>query len=460
MSAMAKTQWSRHTLTGEVLSERLVWLIRLRWLAVAGMLALTAIARWVLDVRVGAWEIFALAALVAGYNGLLLVWLRRLGRAAGLEPVEAGPVRHMVNAQIAMDLLVLVLVLHFAGGVTNPVAIFMVFHMAIAAILLPRRDAYLQAAWASVLYLGMAVGEMAVPALHRPMHGYPATEAVTPNGTGLHAAPLYVAGQCLMIVVALWLIAYFTSDISARLRRAYRHLARAADQLSDLEFAKSRFLRVAAHQLRGPLAAIYSVLQAVEADGGNLSEQQKRLLGRVQSRSKDMMELLNEMLTLSQVKESRPAEQQRSTVSLAGVLKAIVDLHATAAQEKGVALKLTVTDDAQVSAWDKALDDVFGNLVSNAVKYTPAGGLAEVVCRRQGPRAVVTVRDTGIGIPADSQRNLFSEFFRAGNAKKFAGGTGLGLSIVKEIVERLGGQITFSSVEGQGTTFTVELPAA
>ena len=101
------------------------------------------------------------------------------------------------------------------------------------------------------------------------------------------------------------------------------------------------------------------------------------------------------------------------------------------------------------------------NLLSNAIKYTPEGGGVRITMRQEGDTATIAVRDTGIGIPAGEQAQLFSRFFRSSNARASGvQGTGLGLAITRGIVEAHGGTIDFDSVEGSGTTFRVTLPHA
>ena len=102
---------------------------------------------------------------------------------------------------------------------------------------------------------------------------------------------------------------------------------------------------------------------------------------------------------------------------------------------------------------------MIGNLISNAVRYTPDGGSVNVNVTTRDGAVVLTVADTGIGIPDESIPNIFNNFYRASNARRMDGsGTGLGLSITKAIVEKHGGAITFTSIEGEGTVFTVTLP--
>jgi signal transduction histidine kinase len=134
---------------------------------------------------------------------------------------------------------------------------------------------------------------------------------------------------------------------------------------------------------------------------------------------------------------------------------------AAAAAAKGIRLQVTVEDET-LAIWGEpqALDRVVNNLLSNAVRYTPAGAI-DAALTVDGDWAQLIVRDTGIGIPLDAMAQLFQEFFRAKNARAVEErGTGLGLAIVKTLVERQHGTIEVESVEGQGTAFTVRLPLA
>jgi signal transduction histidine kinase len=140
----------------------------------------------------------------------------------------------------------------------------------------------------------------------------------------------------------------------------------------------------------------------------------------------------------------------------------VVELYRPQAEAKRLILDARLdAGEATVLADPARLRDVFTNLVSNAVKYTPEGGQVTVTSRADHASVVCEVADSGIGIPSEDQEHLFEEFFRAHNAREFAQeGTGLGLSIVREIVEGAGGTIRCASELGQGTCFTVILPLA
>jgi len=445
------------TLTAPVMGEQQRWLVRLRWLAAGGLLLLAVAGRWLFDLPVPVGWIGVLAAFVAAYNGLLWRWLRRHERAAPA-PEARGDLRIVTNVQISLDLLVLAVLLHLTGGVTNPLAVLMAFHVVIASILLPRRDAFCQATWASILYVGLAVGEALVPSLHRPLVGY-MLDAPEPTA-GIASRPLFVTGECGVLVATFFLIVFFTSAIADRFDTVYRQLTEANEELAKLEQTKSHFLHIAGHQIRTPLAALHSMMDAMLETGAGFTADQRRMLHRARHRAGGMLELINEMLTLSAVKENLQAAEARREADVSDVLDSIISLYADFARAAGVQLTSDTDCPARVVTWGSALQDVFGNMISNAVKYTPSGGRVDVACEQKGRRVIVTVADTGIGIPSTAQGELFAEFYRAPNARTVAEGTGLGLSIVKEIVDRLGGRVTLCSDESSGTIVQVELPRA
>jgi len=175
-----------------------------------------------------------------------------------------------------------------------------------------------------------------------------------------------------------------------------------------------------------------------------------------------MLTLVNELLTLATSQQALPTdhEEEVDLTDLAGRLERTFQPEAV---ERGLTFEVRAGDNLPVLRGNRTLvEQMLENLTSNAIKYTPAGGRVEVVLVREpGPVARIEVRDTGLGIPEADRPQLFTEFFRAANARAFEReGTGLGLAIVTEVVDRLGGRIEVSGAEGAGTTFVVELPAA
>jgi signal transduction histidine kinase len=221
------------------------------------------------------------------------------------------------------------------------------------------------------------------------------------------------------------------------------------------------FMMKVSHQLRSPLNAVYSMLKPMSDEYlGPLSTGQKNTLDRCLQRIKNLGELINDLLKLGE-KKSEVSAPVWYPVDLAAAMRQMKELFQTQARQKGIDFRVQVPDDLpKVRANEKLIDELFTNLISNAIKYTPASGRVEVsLSRDPNDRVLFEVADTGIGIAEDDLPRLCAEFFRTDNAKAFAEeGTGLGLAIVKEILDRLGGTIRVESRLGQGSRFSCWIP--
>jgi signal transduction histidine kinase len=238
--------------------------------------------------------------------------------------------------------------------------------------------------------------------------------------------------------------------------------AQAYRLLEDLDKSKSQFVRIVTHELRSPVQVVTSLLNVLERGYvGGLSEKQADLVVRARRRTQYLQTLIDDLLDLAAGKADVLASTERGLISLQRVLEEVQGRFEASAHEKGLTLCLECPQEA-LKVWGERheLDRMLNNLVGNAIKYTPEGGVCVRLEEAQGS-ACITIADSGIGIPQDALPQLFQEFFRASNAKALGEtGTGLGLSIVKDLVRRYGGEIDVHSVEGEGTTFTLTLPLA
>jgi len=228
------------------------------------------------------------------------------------------------------------------------------------------------------------------------------------------------------------------------------------------EINKTWFLQKAAHQLRSPFSAIYSLMKVLRKGYlGPVSEQQQDAILRCEKRLEILGTMVNDLLKLG-IKRQHQDRAAIQPVNGVKVLRALEELYASPASEKGVAVDFVIEESVpELMADETLLDELFGNLISNAIKYTPPGGKVRVsLAGEKEHRVRFEVSDTGIGIPEEDIPRLFTEFFRAENAKALAEeGTGLGLVIVKEILDFLGGSISVKSKVGEGTTLTCLLPS-
>jgi signal transduction histidine kinase len=236
-------------------------------------------------------------------------------------------------------------------------------------------------------------------------------------------------------------------------------LARAKEELERLDEAKSRLMLEVAHELRAPVAAVQSYVNLLLAE--YVPEQEiKPTLSRIQERLQEMLELTADLLELAQLKQARDRfSAGAAPQDAAHILTEVCDLFQEQAREKQQGFQVDIVDRPIIKARQDHLKQIWTNLISNAIKYTPDRGHIAVRLRVEGNHLLSTVEDSGMGIAEEDLEHLFQEFFRTDQAKDSGEiGTGLGLSIVKQIVEAYGGEITVSSNPGQGSRFTFTLP--
>lgn len=236
--------------------------------------------------------------------------------------------------------------------------------------------------------------------------------------------------------------------------------ARAYEAIETFVEERSRYMMRVTHNLRAPLAAMLSMLEVVRGGYlGELNDQQLEYLRRLDRRSRTMLSMINELMTLAE-NRSEKGEVTREPVDPVVIANRIRRTFQDEATEKRVDFKIVVPEDLPPIQGDAGmLEQMLENLVSNALKYTPSEGCVSVSFARAKQTLRIEVSDTGIGIPPADRSRLFDDFFRAENAKAVdADGTGLGLAIVKEIVDKHGGRIIVESEEGLGSIFVVHLP--
>jgi len=253
------------------------------------------------------------------------------------------------------------------------------------------------------------------------------------------------------------------SERKANEEKLDRLLARERGQnqeLRELDRLKDEFVALVSHELRTPLTSIRGYLELVlEREPENLTDEQRQFLSVVERNSDRLQRLVGDLLFVAQVDAGRLA-LELDHVDAAEVGAEAVEAARPASDRKGLELRLTGDRHAQLVGDSARLAQLVDNLVSNAIKFTPAGGHVEVAVRSSEGNIVIEVSDSGMGISAEEQQRLFQRFYRTAAATNQAiPGTGLGLAISKAIVDAHEGTIELESSEGNGTTFRVTIPA-
>jgi signal transduction histidine kinase len=444
------------------LISRVWWLIRLRWAFGVGVTAIGAFCAYESTIMVRGPLITGLGLGIIGYNCAFLAFGRWLVHRRPSIYAERAQLAACV--QIILDLVFLTMVLQGAGGIENPFFIFYVFHMVIATLLLPAREVFGLAGLAILLFAGMAFGEM---------NGW-WPHACLFDCQGLYRDPRVVLVTLTAFASALLIAVYLGTSIARQLRsrasevlRLRSELAARAEELErsntalrELDEAKTRHYRKISHELKAPLAAQKTLLNAalIELEAVATDAPLARIR-RAMARGDEMLALVKDLMVLAEMRalSGRPAlEWVDPMVSL----RSLLDDEELRAREKGLTWRVETSEKLpQVRSEPRALPMIAGNLISNAIKYTPTGGAVRVALKADNEHLVLEVADTGIGISSQDLDRVGREFFRTRQARDSgATGTGLGLTIVKSLVEGMAGDFRIESRLDEGTTITVRLP--
>ena len=430
----------------EEAAARIAWFVRLRWLAAAGVLVFVTVGHFLLHLQFEVWAFVFIGVLIALYNaGFLLVNHK-------LKPVGKWADR-FASTQVAIDVLVLTVLMHFGGGIENPFISYFLFHAIIAAILLPRRKAQLHILLASVCIAVLATAEFIGILPHHDVGGLLSGDLELYNNWKFVTVTVFAAITTLCVAV------FLATSIVQRLRERERQLSRANEALAEQDRIKSQYVMRVAHDLAGPAAMITSCLglvtQGFISPG---SDKAMDMVRRAESKSKYLGHLIKDLLSLSRIKAAR--EIPKTTIDLPNIINQVMQELQMQVTNKNLTIEQKLPVGLpMVYGNAEAVQEVFGNLLTNAVKYTLVGGRVEVSASDTGDEVVVRIHDNGVGIPDEALPHVFEEFYRADNVKAEAvEGTGLGLSIVKQILNTHDGRIWVESELGKGTTFSLTLP--
>ncbi|MEW5848628.1 MAG: ATP-binding protein [Myxococcota bacterium] len=243
---------------------------------------------------------------------------------------------------------------------------------------------------------------------------------------------------------------------TAQLRETGHQLEQSLAQLQTLTKQKDTFFENVSHELRTPLTLILAPLESILAGEMDAAQQREAMNAMLRS-GRRLHRLINQLLDLARADVGRLTVRLQN-VELSDLLRELVGQFQPAAQHAGLTLELNSPHDATVIGDGERLEEIFTNLLGNALKCTPQGGTIRVEVQRVEGRVKVTVADTGVGIPPEDLSRIFQRFARVERQSR-GEGTGIGLALTQELVRLHHGEISVRSEVGKGTTFTVDLPA-
>lgn len=436
-----------------------IWFCRLRWLVVAVLLGVAATGLVpalpaALGLRIQPLWPGTAAGLLAALNLAFVRWTKRAAEAGSRSGTS---IRTVLWAQIACDLVILTAVIHWIGP-DWPAAPFMyLFHIILACLVFSPGESLAVAGLAAALHglalWAVSLGWIAPSTLRLDATAPPAIPAPGQVWTGL--APM------LLVWGVIW---YLVSRLASALRRRELELAQTNRRLAASCEERARHMLETTHQLKAPFAAIHAMTQVLLGGyAGPLPTAAREVVEKIAHRCLALSRQIQEMLQLANLRSRAQSTPARQTLDLAAVVREVVNRVEPAARLRRIRLE-TRLQSAPVTAAPDHLTMLVDNLVVNAVTYSRDGGEVEITCApgtEPGAGARLTVRDQGIGIPADKLPHIFDDYYRTEEAVAHnRTSTGLGLAIVRQVARAEGATIEVESAPGRGTTFTVLFPAA
>jgi len=435
------------------LFKRARWLVKIRWIACFLVSGLILFVTEILHFQLPLLPLIILIVLLALYNALLAFLLHKI-------PPSNWPKRavELLRWQFSVDFILLALFLHYSGGIENPFAVYFIFHVVLSSILLDRFYAYIQTILGVLLFLTIVLLEYLNIIPHYSIFIY--------DQGGIYQSPLHVLAIVFALISALCFSALFASAVAIKLRQRDQELQEAYAMLKEEDLRKSEYVMMISHDLKEPIATVQNCIQLVLGGYcGNVSSPAEKTLKRATKWIDKMIQLTHDLLSLSHIKVMPPIVLK--ILNLKREIQEIMKEHEKIFKDKSQKIEMSLASDEIPIRGDREIfTHIFTNLITNAIKYTPPKGTIGVNLFTEGERVILEVWDTGIGIAAEYQENIFKDFFRAPDAVRHdPDGTGLGLAIVKQGVERLNGVISvISPYQGKqprtcGTCFHLAFPA-
>ncbi len=425
-------QETGHTPEEETLVMRLGIFIKMRWVAIGGVIVVTLTAKYLFNIGFPTIPVYIVCAFMVLYNLLLTRQLKGLNKLSGDQMISHA--RRLGYFHIILDMVALTVLLHFTGGMENPFVYLFAFHIVLASIGLNYRAVYLLCTVALIMVASLYFSEAAGIIPHVNLEGF--VIPIRYQDTGR------ITAQLVVLAVLLYGTAYMSTAIVREMRRRQREVVLRgqllAEKIDELEAAfgeigKLReerdkflyFIGVAAHDLKAPLTAIQGFLWVMMGGfTGAISEKQKNILERSTYRINELLRLISDLLDIPRI-EAGQIVQEMKEVSLYQVISNSSDGQRNLAEAKGIELKVEISKEMPtIMGSAPRLQQVVTNLVDNAINYTPSGRIT-ISARERDADVLVEVIDTGIGIPPDDISRLFEDFYRASNTE--SKGTGLGV---------------------------------
>ena len=425
------------------------WFIRIRWIAIFILLISNYVVRHIFNVSIQEVPIYILSAILFALNVLHTIILRRIINIGNTGVVPK--IKIEIDLQILTDLIILTFILHYSGGIENPIILFYFFHMIIASSIFSTLKSYLYVVFTILLVAVLALLECYSLIPHYHMDGF--------VNHDLYKNAFYIFGAGSVFICTSALVVSLSHMIIFRAIKSEETYVKTNLELENKDKLKDEYVLHVTHDIKGHVAAILSCIEVIRSKiAGPLNEVQEEFVNRSYERTELLSAFIKNLLNLT--KKRLKHDNEVEDFSLKDLINKVVIPIQSLASDKSIDFHIDVDNTIQMITGNPfTIEELYSNLLLNAVKYTPSYGHIALTVRNRYNHIVTEVSDSGIGIPYEELSKIFDEFYRASNVPKdIKTGSGLGLSIVKQIIENHHGKIWVSSEPGVWTKFTFLLP--
>jgi len=445
---------------GDTFFYRLGWFIQLRWLASLGLLPGLFCFSHLFDLEVN-WVPFVVVNSLMFAVNIAYNCYYHLQNHFDKEYTKAIPRPALLFAhiQVLVDLLLLTALIYLLGTFYYPFYLFYIFHIIISSLLLKKRDVILYSTFSLILFTLSAVVEFYFSCTAFAITAFPEQAHIS----YLHR----FLSVFLPLFAVFYLTTYMTTSIAESLKKRQQEIEALSEELEQknitLELhnnARERFMSVAFHELKAPLAAVDGYLQILINNIGDASEQEKkRMLSRMYARIRQLITFLKHLRDYSEL-ELNDQDDAPKLVDMHDVAMEAIKINQPDAKKKNVFFDHAIPQKLPHVLGERSrILQVLNNILSNAIKYTDAGSIRFKASITEKGEILFRVTDTGRGISEQDLPDIFEDFFTTKDIKKRrTAGAGLGLSISKKIIARMNGKIWAESELDKGSVFYVVIP--
>jgi len=425
------------------------WFIRIRWFALAILVISNYVVTHLLDISIREIPVYMLAGILLLLNILHRIILWRIMKESG--SIVTRRIKRDIHFQIITDLIILTLILHFSGGIENPLILFYFFHLIIASAIFSTTQSYFYAGFALLLAASLALLECYSIIPHYPLEGFVSHE--------LYRNVLYVFGSGFIFACSSVMVVALSHMIINRSIKTEETYVKTNIELENKDKLKNEYVLRVTHDIKGHIAAILSCLEVVRSKmTGPLNEVQDEFTNRAYERTELLSGFIKDLLNLTKKRLKHDIEFEE--FSLTDLINKVVKPVQILLKDKSIDFNMYLDNSVGLITGNPyTIEELYSNLLLNAVKYTPLNGRIELTVKTRQNYIITEISDSGIGIPKEDLPKVFDEFYRASNVPRdIKSGSGLGLSIAKQIVEDHKGRIWVTSEVGIWTKFSFILP--